>query len=387
MSAKQNSPRKKPEKPLTSFDSLDGLAAELRQRLKQDKETILLYAYNGTGKTRLSMAFKDAGKRGDHRDTLYFNAYTQDLFVWDNDLNNDTERFLKINRDSRFFDGLKELEMETRIRPFLHSHVDFDFTLDTEQGRVIFSRDVNGETFDGIKVSRGEENMFIWCFFLAITRLVLDRDVSYTWVKYIYIDDPVSSLDDNNIIALAHQLAQGIRQADRDVKIIVSTHHALFFNVMHNELEARKSKKIGSYFLSKSKDTAGYNLRYTNSTPFFHHVAMLTELHRAAESGQLYTHHFSMLRTLLEKSASFHGFKKFSDCIERDENDPDGVLYDRLINVLSHGGYSLYEPREMLDENKAHFRRILNGFLKRYPFNPEVFSDMTKPEQHPSDAV
>ena len=60
------------------------------------KDYILIYAYNGTGKTRLSMAFKDKGKKGgeDNRDTLYFNAFTEDLFYWDNDLENDTERFL-----------------------------------------------------------------------------------------------------------------------------------------------------------------------------------------------------------------------------------------------------------------------------------------------------
>ena len=68
----------------TTFANLDELAAQLCQDL-ETKKYVLLYAYNGTGKTRLSMAFKDAGKQGDERDTLYFNAYTEDLFTWDND--------------------------------------------------------------------------------------------------------------------------------------------------------------------------------------------------------------------------------------------------------------------------------------------------------------
>ena len=61
------------------------LAAHLRNEL-ENKKYILLYAYNGTGKTRLSTAFKDLGKQGEARDTLYFNAFTEDLFYWDNDL-------------------------------------------------------------------------------------------------------------------------------------------------------------------------------------------------------------------------------------------------------------------------------------------------------------
>ncbi len=66
---------------------------------------------NGTGKTRLSAEFKILGQtlneetREKTADTLYYNAFTEDLFYWDNDLENDTDRFLKLNSDSRFFPG------------------------------------------------------------------------------------------------------------------------------------------------------------------------------------------------------------------------------------------------------------------------------------------
>lgn len=360
-----------------SFANLNKLATHLRQKL-EDKKFLLLYAYNGTGKTRLSMAFKDAGKQAETRDTLYFNAFTEDLFTWDNDLDGDSQRVLKINASSRFFAGIEELEMENRIRPFLHRYADFYFSIDYEQSTISFSREVQGETIDNIKVSRGEENIFIWCFFLTIVQLVIDGAEAYSWVKYIYIDDPVSSLDDNNAIAIASNLAQLLKNDNSPVCAIISSHHALFFNVIHNELAAGRSKKTASYFLSQSKGTGSYALRYTSATPFFHHVAMLIDLHQAQQSGQLYTYHFNMLRSLLEKSASFHGYKNFSACIKQDDDDPDGVLYARLINILSHGNYSLYEPREMLEENKAYFRKILDDFMSRYPFNPELFPEPTK---------
>jgi wobble nucleotide-excising tRNase len=45
-----------------------------------------------------------------------------------------------------------------------------------------------------------EENIFVWSFFLAIAQLAIDNDENYAWVKTIYIDDPISSLDDNNVI-------------------------------------------------------------------------------------------------------------------------------------------------------------------------------------------
>ena len=66
----------------TPFTDLNTLAAHLRKEL-ENKKFILLYAYNGTGKTRLSTAFKDLGKvvntdyEPEQRDTLYFNAFTE----------------------------------------------------------------------------------------------------------------------------------------------------------------------------------------------------------------------------------------------------------------------------------------------------------------------
>src|SRR3954469_6675141 len=124
-----------------SFPDLPALAKHLREEL-QSRKFVLLYAYNGTGKTRLSTEFKNLGKKGDERDTLYFNAFTEDLFQWDNDLENDRERVLKINKDSRFFAGLDELEMDNRIRPLLNRYADFEFEIDTEKWEISFAREI-----------------------------------------------------------------------------------------------------------------------------------------------------------------------------------------------------------------------------------------------------
>ncbi|KFN43544.1 AAA family ATPase [Arenimonas oryziterrae] len=376
----------------TPFVDLEALAVHLRQELAA-KKFILLYAYNGTGKTRLSAAFKDLGRNGDERDTLYFNAFTEDLFTWDNDLENDRERALKINKDSRFFAGLVELEMDNRIRPLLSRYADFDFRIDTVEWKVSFSRivtsgegeDAKTETVDDIKVSRGEESIFIWCFFLAIVQLAMDGAEAYKWVKYIYIDDPVSSLDEHNAITVANHLAQLLKKPGSPLKAVISTHHTLFFNVLYNEIrEESRNKKALQYFLSRDKQPGGYVIRETGETPFFHHVAALAELYEAERSGRLFTHHFNMLRTVLEKTASFHGYRHFAACIKQDANDEEGLLHQRLVNILSHGGYSLYEPQEMLEENKNYFRKILHDFINRYPFNPALFPSAPVTQETPA---
>ena len=73
---------------INEYANLQTLARKLRAD-HGGVDLILLYAYNRTGKTRLSMEFKDAGKRKSNKnlegipDTLYFNAYTEDLFTWE----------------------------------------------------------------------------------------------------------------------------------------------------------------------------------------------------------------------------------------------------------------------------------------------------------------
>lgn len=358
-----------------SFSTLGDFVTHLRG---QEKKVHLLFAYNGTGKTRLSMDFRQAGKTFDDagnvqdRDTLYFNAFTEDLFYWDNDLENDTERVLKINQDSKFFEGLPELEMENRIRPLLRRYSDFDFFIDYTKWHVMFTREerVDEETIthEFIKVSRGEERLFIWCFFLAIVQLAIDKQEAYDWVKYIYIDDPISSLDDHNAISVAHHLAQMLKTEGNEIKAVISTHHALFFNVLCNEFSNAKK-----FFIKKMDN--GYSLKTTKDSPFIYHISLIQTLKKAVEEDRLFTYHFNVLRTILEKAANFHGYSKFSDCMEIDGDDEERTLHSRLVNIMSHGAYSLFEPTEMVEENKEYFKSIFNNYLSNYKFNELLFAE------------
>ena len=88
---------------------------EIAQDLKNvNKKVQLIYAFNGTGKTRLSREFKeliapkneddeiaDDEEAGLSRDKiLYYNAFTEDLFYWDNDLTFDVEPRILIQPNS-----------------------------------------------------------------------------------------------------------------------------------------------------------------------------------------------------------------------------------------------------------------------------------------------
>jgi hypothetical protein len=378
----------------TPFANLNLLAVHLRKELTT-KKFILLYAYNGIGKTRLSTAFKDQGKVLDEngettkRDTLYFNAFTEDLFNWDNDLENDQQRVLELNDASKFFDGLRELEMEVKVGELLARYADFNFHIEYDRRRppvppetkegmlppaVTFFRE---RTADGtpipIKASRGEENIFIWCFFLAILQLALDGDPAYAWVEFAYIDDPISSLDEHNAIVVGNHLVQLYREAKRLVPTVVSTHHTLFFNVLHYEIKNHLGRQP-QYTLKRDKSSGVYHLaEQKNDTPMFYHVSALAELWEFAKEENVSTYHFNVLRSILEKTAFFHGYGHFASCIKKDANDAEGILHQRFVDILSHGKYSMFEPVEMQEQTRDCFRAILRGFLERHPFNPALF--------------
>lgn len=375
-----------------SYSDLRELAQDLRD---SEKKNTIIFAHNAVGKTSLSVEFKNIAKENGSGDTLYYNAFTEDLFYWDNDLEHDEERVLMFRRESNFFNGLDANEMETRIRTILGRYSDFDFSIkldvvkQDDRGKeytinyVTFKRmEYNEETNrtewkEDIKISRGEENIFKWCFFLAVAQMAIDKAEAYKWVKYIYIDDPISSLDDDNAVLVANHLASMIKPEANNLHTIISTHHGLFYNVIYNEVG--KAKKIYLYKEEQVKEdvtqqsTMVWKVKDLSDTPFFHHVAIIKELNKAVSpEGRLYTYHFNMLRNLLEKTAAFHGFDKFGDCIKKFDNDPDEHLYSRIINILSHGNYSLFEPVEMNEENKTYFRRIYSDFKTQFPFNENL---------------
>ena len=374
---------------IRNYKSLRTLVTRLRDDLNNPTKPthlVLLYAYNRTGKTRLSMEFKDAGKRKNkgNADTLYFNAYTEDLFTWDNDLESDAIRHLQLNPDSSFFNGLKVLALDETIAGYLDRYADFDFDIDYTEWKVSFRK---GES-SNIKISRGEQNIFVWCLFMAICERMLDGHVSYQAYRYLYIDDPISSLDDNNAISVACDLANMLRraaswQADHGdpspIKIVFSSHHALLFNVMCNELGRSKDGNpqinLRRYFLHRPCAEGFYTLRATEDTPYFHHVATLAELQRVAnlKTGKLYTFHFNALRSVMEKTASFFGYTDIAFCLQALNKEEDRALYNRALNLLSHGKYAIYDPVEMGEDNQELFRRILRDFVATFQFAlPEI---------------
>ena len=371
----------------------------------------LVFAYNGTGKTRLSYEFAHYKRKEDTpQHTLYYNAYTEDLFTWDNDLENNSEHHLLINQKSSLIQGLAGYNFSDKLRKYLHifTDIDFDFHYDKNNEEipdyVVFSKRVkntvklNGvlneieDDVENIKISRGEERLFVWCFFRCILDQVIGGNDAYKDIEYIYIDDPMSSLDDNNVIAFAQQLYSVIRQQlklevdaqragkvdFRRIKFVVSSHHALFFHTMLHGLMA--DRKLGRYYLSRDKQKDRVVLKgMSDNTPFYYNVAMMSEIKKAIESDKLYTYHFTVLRSVMEKIKEFFGHRDFTIILEGIKYKGETYdktafsqeelteFYSRLVNVLTHQG-SMFTPTLMNDDNKELATAIFNHLVDKYQF-------------------
>ena len=150
----------------------------------------------------------------------------------------------------------------------------------------------------------------------------------------------------------------------------------LFFNVLCNELR----KKAYRHFISKSPQALNYELQDVGSIPLFHHLSSLVELYQLQQSGALNTHHFNMMRRIFEQTAGFFGYNAWHDCIKPSGDDPEKTLYKRVIDLMSHGDYAIYEPTGMMEENKKLFRQIFDDFKQNFPFSPNLFPAETTEE-------
>ena len=154
---------------------------------------------------------------------------------------------------------------------------------------------------------------------------------------------------------------------------------------MCNELsrtkEGQEKVKVKRYFLHHPSAAGVYTLRATGGTPYFHHVATLAELRKCLESGELYTYHFNALRSIMEKIASFFGHDDLKFCLQ---GLKDEALYNRAINLLSHGKYAITDPHPMGKNNQELFRQILEDILDRFKFAlPELVQTPPTPKADP----
>lgn len=346
---------------------------DIANTLKKAKENvILIYAFNATGKTRLSVAYKNESKKDKKHTGVYYNAFSEDLFVWDNDTENSEEDIrLKINPCSLngFHSALTGEELYKKLKPFKPKY-GFDFSLykdHPEKGiEYIYFYDPDDEDRKRIKISRGEERIFVWCFFLCLFEV---EDWSGKQSSHFFIDDPVSSLDDHNLFVTASTILDLIEKHYEKRKFIITTHHFGFFAILNNWLlkgeKAQKYEdKVKSYILSNKSEVL--TLENTRKDVFLFHLYLMQMLKKAQDEG-VERFHFALLRQLLENISSFLGSGHFSYAIEQIGIEDKNKVAN-IVNTLSHQNVYQYQSEKVETEDAELFREILEKVEAKYKF-------------------
>lgn len=359
---------------------------EIAQILKDtDKKAQLIYAFNGVGKTRLSREFKELvapkteGEEAEEEKlikVLYYNAFTEDLFYWDNDLDEDKNRKLIIHpnnfTDWIFKDQGQESNVITHFQHYTNDKLTPSFNKDFNE--ITFSLERGDDNkIDNIKISKGEESCLIWCVFFSLIKLVVDtlnepepanRDTNqFDELEYIFIDDPVSSLDENHLIELAVNLGN-LTKKSNGIKFIISTHNPLFFNVLFNET----GNKL-CYMLHQNEDGT-YDLQKKNGDSnkgFSYHHYLIQTLQDAVESNNIQKYHFMLLRNLYEKTANFLGYPQWSDLLPDDKK----TYYNRIIQFTSHSTLSNEVVPEPTEPEKNTLKLLLKHLVDNNYYTEE----------------
>lgn len=358
---------------------------EIAQQLKDsDNKVQLIYAFNGTGKTRLSRAFKDLiAPKTDAEDAqqselsqkriLYYSAFTEDLFYWDNDLDGDAEPKLKIQPNSFTKWVLDEQGQDQNVTSIFQRYTNDkltpNFSSDFSEVSFSFERG-NNQQDPNIKISKGEENNFIWSVFHSlIEQMIFELNIAeadrstdvFNNLKYAFIDDPVSSLDENHLIELAVNLASLIKSSQSDLKFVVTTHSPLFYNVLFNELNGKLC-----YMLERFEDgTFALTEKYGDSNKSFsYHLHLKQTIEQAIADNKVERYHFTLLRNIYEKTASFLGYPKWSELLPDDKQ----LYLSRIINFTNHSTLSNEAVAEPTQAEKATVKLLLDHLKSNYGF-------------------
>jgi hypothetical protein len=225
-------------------------------------------------KTRLSREFKELITPKNNEDeeledsqpkVIYYNAFTEDLFYWDNDLDSDTERKLKIQPNTYTHWVLQEQGQDqnaiANFQRYTSDKLSPKFSEDFSEVTFSFERG-NEERSENIKISKGEESNFIWSIFYSLIGQVLEQAIA---------------------------------------------------------------------------------------------------------ENQIQKFHFTLLRNLYEKTASFLGYGNWTDLLKTAPGDKDSYL-KRIITFSSHRTLSNEEVTEPTDPEKQTVKLLLDNLTNNYGF-------------------
>ena len=187
----------------------------------------------------------------------------------------------------------------------------------------------DNESRDNIKISRGEETLFKWSVFYTVLEHAIDilkekKDERSTNlfdnIKYIIIDDPISSIDDYRVYTVSVSIINIMKEVydgQFGINFLITTHHALFYNLLYNTLKYG-DKKMLFYIMCKTDEGTLLD-KISGDFPIAYHLTAIEEINQALINDTIEKKYYNMFRSILEKFTSFLGYKHWGKIFENFE--------------------------------------------------------------------
>jgi len=304
---------------------------------------------------------------------------TEDLFFWGKATSDDAEPKLNIQPNSFtrwvLADQGQDQKVVSTFQRYTNDALTPLFSPDFTEVSFSIQRG-NNEHASNIKISKGEESIFIWSLFERLIHQVseeLEDEEStintteiFNALEYVFIDDPVSSLDENHLIELAINLADWIKHIKSNLKVIITTHSPLFFNILYNELNIKSKGNRSSYFFERLED-GSFDLTQKmgdSNKSFSYHLHLMQTIEQAISNHKVERYHFTLLRNLYEKTANFLGYDRWSELLPDDKS----LYLARILNFTSHSTLSNESFAEPTPEEKAIVKFLLDHLKRNYGY-------------------
>lgn len=247
----------------------------------------------------------------------------------------------------------KKKEVAKTFKHFLNFFFKDKYTFNEETFNIKF----NNENISNMSkvLSEGEKTIVAFCYYIASTHLIINKEEDYKKLFFI-IDDPISSIDYNYIYSICRSIINLFSHFSLNKhSFLILTHNLNFMNMLI------KNKVIDYKFYLKNQKIDEFNSKLL--LPYENHLEDIINVFKKDLKPSHTTP--NSIRQVLEHILYFEQkYSKLNDFVSEDPilSENNNLYY--LINDLSHRADDILLPN---DEIEDVCKTVLHYLNENYP--------------------
>lgn len=274
--------------------------------------------------------------------------------------------------ESEAKDESKGAELVNNHLTHFFGHQELKLVAEEDEGNLKF-KIIRNQKY-ATNLSEGESSLISFCYFIARLQDELNEE-HHNKKLIIYIDDPISSLDNNHIFFIFSLIEAIIARPKKYLQLFISTHNLDFLKYLRKLTEPEKFKfsdnskdrpGLANFILERNKSTAKLSISpeylrnyITEFNYLFNQIYQCSTLDIETISHDFQYNFGNNMRKFLE-AYLFYKYPSHKLNLEKRlakffaEDMVSISLVNRVINEYSHLGDNFERGLEPLDSNSVH---------------------------------